>query len=158
MARQLGEVIVSSAEASGVALTIALSGPLGAGKTEWVRGLADGLGVDAALVMSPTFVIATEYPGRRRLAHVDLYRLESEAELEAAGFLDLLRPGTVVAVEWADRLPGALPEDRIELALARSAAAAEREVAARGTGPIARRLVEAWEERLRPDGERAACP
>ena len=147
---------MSSTEAGEVALVVGLAGPLGAGKTEWVRGLAEGLGVDAAAVTSPTFVIATEYSGRRRLAHVDLYRVGSEAELEGAGFLDLLTPGAVVAVEWADRLPGALPGDRIELRLARRGADQERDIEVRATGPIARRLVEAWEARLRPSGEQAA--
>ena len=92
-------------------LLIALIGPLGAGKTVFAKGLAEGLGIDPAVVASPTFVIASEYPvpDGRRLAHIDLYRVESAAELEAAGFLDWLEPGVLVAVEWADRLPEALP-------------------------------------------------
>lgn len=102
-------------------LVLALSGPLGAGKTAFVKGLAAGLGIDPAVVSSPTFVIANQYAGAgdQRLAHVDLYRVQSEAELESAGFLDLLEPGTVVAVEWAERLPGALPAERVELRIER---------------------------------------
>ena len=126
-------------------LVVALVGPLGAGKTEWVKGLAEGLGVDPSLVASPTFVIASEYPGRRRLAHVDLYRIESEAELEAAGFVDLLAPGTVVAVEWADRFPRALPADRVEVRIERPAAAPEeREIELRATGPAAMQAIGEW--------------
>lgn len=126
-------------------LVVALIGPLGAGKTEWVKGLAAGLGVDPRLVASPTFVIASDYPGRRRLAHVDLYRVGSEAELEAAGFVDLLAAGSVVAVEWADRFPAALPADRIEVRIARSPEAPERrEIELRATGPAAQRVVEEW--------------
>lgn len=102
-------------------LVVALVGPLGAGKTVFAKGLAEGLGLDPAGVASPTFVIASEYPlspaqGRpRRLAHVDLYRVESARELEAVGFDDLLAPGVVLVVEWADRFPAALPPDHLEL-------------------------------------------
>lgn len=124
---------------------MALIGPLGAGKTEWVKGLAEGLGVDPRLVASPTFVIASEYPGRRPLAHVDLYRIESEAELEAAGFVDLLAPGAVVAVEWADRFPAALPGDRIEVRIERTAQAPEeRDVELRAAGALAGRALGEW--------------
>jgi tRNA threonylcarbamoyladenosine biosynthesis protein TsaE len=102
-------------------LVVSLVGPLGAGKTVFVKGLAQGLEIDPAVVTSPTFVIASEYPigAGRRLAHVDLYRVESREELEAAGFLDLLEPGAVVAVEWGDRFPEALPPDRLEIAISR---------------------------------------
>lgn len=149
--RELGEAIRSTCGPGAPVVAIALSGPLGAGKTEWVKGLAEGLGIDPDLVASPSFVIASEYPSRqpggRRLAHVDLYRVESEGELEAAGFLDLLGPGSIVAVEWADRLPAALPADRIEVSIRRGAGPDEREVEASATGPVARGLVAAWEAR-----------
>lgn len=141
------ETVLADAGAEEPVVVVALIGPLGAGKTEWVKGLAEGLGVDPKLVASPTFVIASEYPGRRRLAHVDLYRIESEAELEATGFVDLLAPGTVVAVEWADRFPEALPADRIEVRLARvgaGEATEEREVELRATGPVAWKGIGAW--------------
>lgn len=125
----------------GRGLVVALVGPLGAGKTAFVQGLAAGLGVDPGLVASPTFVIASEYPlaGGRRLVHADLYRVESEAELEAAGFRDLLAPEVVLAVEWADRFPDALPADRLELRLARAqgAPATHRELFAVALGPAA---------------------
>ena len=98
-------------------VAVALVGPLGAGKTLFVRGLAEGLGHPGELVTSPTYVICQEYrsPGVPVLAHLDLYRIASEAELEGTGFLDLLAPGVVLAVEWADRLPEVLPEERIEV-------------------------------------------
>lgn len=121
---------------------IGLDGPLGAGKTEWVKGLASGLGIAPELVASPTFVIASEYPGRRPLVHADFYRLESEGELEAAGFLDWLEPGHIVAIEWAERFPHALPVDHIEVRLARDPDAPEvRDVALRASGPIAARVL-----------------
>lgn len=89
---------------------ILLTGPLGAGKTAFVRGLAEGLGIDPARVHSPTFTLVAEYPGRRRLAHVDLYRIEEPRELEELGLADLLDRQIVVAVEWGERIPAGLAE------------------------------------------------
>jgi tRNA threonylcarbamoyladenosine biosynthesis protein TsaE len=80
---------------------VLLEGPLGAGKTAFVRGLAQGLGCDADAVSSPTFTIVQEYPGRIRLEHVDLYRL-TQAEVEDLALEDLME-GSVMAVEWPDR-------------------------------------------------------
>ncbi len=90
---------------------VGLVGPLGAGKTALVRGLARGLGVPPDLpITSPTFTIANEYPGRdTALVHVDLYRLADPDEVEATGVRDLFAPDVVTAVEWADRFPEALP-------------------------------------------------
>jgi tRNA threonylcarbamoyladenosine biosynthesis protein TsaE len=86
-----------------------LEGPFGAGKTTFVQGLAQGLDVETP-VSSPTFVIETQYQGRLRLYHVDLYRLEQvEPELWESLSEDLFGDG-VSAVEWADRLPAQLRE------------------------------------------------
>jgi len=84
-----------------------LVGPLGAGKTTFVRGLARGAGSGDA-VASPTFVLVRNYRGRVPLAHVDLYRLDRAPELRDLGLEELLDEGAVV-VEWGDRLeaPGA---------------------------------------------------
>jgi len=79
-----------------------LEGDLGAGKTTFVRGVARGAG-SPALVASPTFQLVRVYPGRVQLAHIDLYRLENEAELLDLGLEELLDQGAVV-VEWGDRL------------------------------------------------------
>ncbi len=92
--------------------TILLSGDLGAGKTAFVKGLAEGLGIDAGEVTSPTFTIVHEYSGGRLpLVHVDLYRLE-RAELDEVGLDTEMAGAGIVAVEWAERLarrpPGAL--------------------------------------------------
>ena len=150
---------------------LALVGALGTGKTLFVRGLAEALGVDPAQVASPTFTIANLYETSTSapaagLVHVDLYRVESEAALEAAGFVDLLDPGAVVAVEWAERFPSALPRDHLELRLARGAEfpedrapasaasgaaaspALERRLCARAHGPLSRKRLEGWAERL----------
>ncbi len=87
---------------------LALTGELGAGKTAFVRGLADGLDVPAHMVASPTFTMVAEYAGRLPLFHIDLYRLEPGAADLPALREYVYGPG-VTAIEWCDRLPaGAL--------------------------------------------------
>jgi tRNA threonylcarbamoyladenosine biosynthesis protein TsaE len=92
--------------------TLLLSGNLGAGKTAFVRGLAEGLGIDPGEVSSPTFALVHEYRGGRLpLYHVDLYRLE-RAATEDLGLEELGAADGILAIEWPDRLthdiPGAL--------------------------------------------------
>jgi len=98
---------------------ILLSGELGSGKTVFVQGLARGLSVpEAYAVTSPTFSFVHEYPGRLPLAHVDLYRLGDPEELEEIGLEEILTGGSVVAVEWGERLPAErlpAPAFRVEL-------------------------------------------
>lgn len=95
---------------------LALSGDLGAGKTCLVQGIARGLDVDPAIpITSPTFGLVGEYPGRLWLRHADFYRVESYDRLAAAGFEDLLDGDAVVVVEWAERFPAVLPDDRLEI-------------------------------------------
>lgn len=104
---------------------VLLTGELGAGKTAFVRGLAQGLGVDPDEVSSPTFTLMQEYRGRVTLCHLDLYRIEGEADIEDLG-LDDAAAGAVLAIEWAERM-GVPPAGawRVEL---RVAGDAEREV------------------------------
>jgi tRNA threonylcarbamoyladenosine biosynthesis protein TsaE len=81
---------------------VLLTGELGAGKTTFVRGVAQGTGSQAP-VASPTFQLVRIYPGRVQLAHVDLYRVESTGELRDLGLEELSEQGAVV-VEWGERL------------------------------------------------------
>ena len=101
----LGEKFGRAAERG---LVIALSGDLGAGKTQLVKGIARGLGITAR-VHSPTFTLVNEYGGGRlKLFHLDLYRLETPEQILSVGIEDYLPPDGVLVIEWAERLqPGA---------------------------------------------------
>jgi tRNA threonylcarbamoyladenosine biosynthesis protein TsaE len=97
---------------------VSLVGPLGAGKTTFVQGLARGAGVPADRhVASPTFALVNEHPGRVSLVHADLYRINERAELLELG-LDDAFDRAAVAIEWLDRFPDAAPADRLELTIA----------------------------------------
>ena len=106
----VGARLGASLQAGAVVL---LYGDLGAGKTAFVRGLAEGVGAPADEVSSPTFTIVQEYPGRLTLYHVDLYRLE-EREVDDLGLEELVLGDGVVAIEWAERWRGR-PDDVIEV-------------------------------------------
>ena len=97
----LGEKFGRAAQSG---LVIALSGELGAGKTQFVKGLARGLGISAR-VHSPTFTLVNEYGGGRlKLFHLDLYRLETTEQILSAGIEEYLKPDGVAVIEWAERI------------------------------------------------------
>jgi len=126
--------------AEGAGLVVALHGDLGAGKTVFVKGLAEGLGLPGDTVASPTFVLAHSYPGldARILHHVDFYRIDEAAELEDMGFFDLMAPGALLAVEWGGRFEHALPLERIDVTLLRESETDRRiDAAARGEAACA---------------------
>jgi tRNA threonylcarbamoyladenosine biosynthesis protein TsaE len=95
---------------------IALVGPLGAGKTCLVRGLARGLGVSDQCAVSPTFTLIHEYRGRVPVVHVDLYRLDAE-EANRLGLEEYLESPAVTVIEWADKIPTLLPRDHLRIEL-----------------------------------------
>ncbi len=95
---------------------IALYGPVGSGKTCFVRGLACGLGCSQK-VKSPSFSLVNEYSGSVPLYHIDFYRLEKEAEIIDLGWTDYLDSDGVVAIEWAERVRNMLPPDRFDVYL-----------------------------------------
>jgi tRNA threonylcarbamoyladenosine biosynthesis protein TsaE len=98
---------------------IALHGDLGAGKTQFVRGLAAALGANPRQVASPTFVLLHVYDGGRlRVYHLDAYRVGGAEDFESIGFAELLEDAAgVVVVEWAERVTPALPPRRIDIGI-----------------------------------------
>jgi tRNA threonylcarbamoyladenosine biosynthesis protein TsaE len=96
-------------------LVVALVGDLGAGKTRFVQGAAEGLGVDPSVVNSPTFVLIQEYEGRLPVYHFDTYRLKDFDEFLELGADEYLASDGVCFVEWADRMAEVLPRDRLTI-------------------------------------------
>ena len=91
---------------------ISLRGSLGAGKTVFAKGFAEGLGITEAIV-SPTFTLVQEYDGRLKLYHLDLYRLSGEDEFESMGGEDFLYSDGVALIEWSEKIEDMLPDDTI---------------------------------------------
>ena len=113
---------------------VAFTGDLGAGKTAFVRGMAQGLGI-AQRVTSPTFTIVNEYEGGRLpLFHFDMYRLGSADDLFDIGWEDFLRRGGVCAVEWSETVQEALDADTIYVDIRRGAEDNQRVLTIRGPG------------------------
>ena len=113
----LGERIARALHDGGF---VALYGDLGAGKTVLCRGAGRALGLDH--LSSPTFTIVQEYPTVPPLFHFDAYRLADEDELYAMGFEDYLDRGGLILMEWADRVTGALPRERLDIEIVGSGA------------------------------------
>ena len=113
--KQFGRLLSRHLPERGVVLLI---GDLGAGKTTLTKGIVEGLGVSPAdEVTSPTYTIVHEYGDPTRVYHVDLYRLDTEQEVRALGFEELLERNALILIEWGERFPSQLPEDRIEITL-----------------------------------------
>ncbi len=97
---------------------LAFRGGLGAGKTAFVRGLAQAMAPDAE-VSSPTFALVNEYQGQIPLWHFDMYRITSLEDVASTGFFDYLEMGGVLAVEWSEHIEPALPEGTIFITIGR---------------------------------------
>lgn len=117
-------------------VVVAFTGDLGAGKTAFVRGIAEGLGVRSR-VTSPTFAIVNEYEGGRLpLFHFDMYRLSSADDLFDIGWEDFQRRAGVCVVEWSERIKEALPEDSIFIDIKRGKGEEERIITLREGGKL----------------------
>lgn len=122
---------------------VVLTGDLGAGKTHFVQGVAQGLGISAP-VTSPTFNVLLEYDeGRIPLYHFDLYRLESADQLEDIGYFDVIESDGVSFVEWGEKFPRALPYGYLEIRI-QVLPEGDRRVVAHALGSRARQLLCVW--------------
>jgi len=111
----LGARLSQAMERGGV---VAMFGGLGMGKTAFVRGMAQGRGLDAE-VSSPTFALVQDYGGKPPLIHFDMYRIETWDDLYATGFFDYIDMGAILAVEWSEQIEGALPEEFVRVTFER---------------------------------------
>jgi tRNA threonylcarbamoyladenosine biosynthesis protein TsaE len=126
---------------------LALVGPLGAGKTQFAKGFAVGLGIDE-VVNSPSFTLMAEYEGRLTLFHQDLYRLHDAGEVLAGGLLDERQDEGVTLSEWADRLDEDLDAGRLTVHI-EPTGPERRAIELSGHGPTAERYVAVarrWQE------------
>lgn len=119
---------------------LTLSGDLGAGKTTFTQGLAEGLGVEDT-VNSPTFTLIREYEGRVPLYHMDVYRLGEQASSDDLGIEEYLYGDGVSVIEWADFIQSLLPEDYLQVMI-RKLGETEREITITGQGKRSSELVE----------------
>ena len=122
-------------------LTVALNGPLGAGKTRLVRAIVEGLDGAPQDVSSPTFVLLQHYAARVDVYHADAYRLNSENEYLDLGPEEWLAGPAVVLVEWGERVASSLPKDRIDLEITVTGEFSRRFELAAG-GPLSATLLD----------------
>jgi len=111
---QIGKLLGTLAEAGDL---VCLYGDLGAGKTNFSYGIAQGLEVKEQYITSPTFTFVNEYQGRVPFYHIDLYRLKDPEELEGIGFAEYLGSDGVTVIEWAERSENELPDERLNVYL-----------------------------------------
>jgi tRNA threonylcarbamoyladenosine biosynthesis protein TsaE len=136
--------------------TVALTGPLGAGKTFLVRAVADGLGIaDPRLVSSPTFVLIQEYAARLPIYHFDAYRLADAAAFADLGVHEYFSGNGVCIVEWADRVMEMLPDDRLEIDL-QPTGEQSRRIRLLARGSDYERLLVEFHRQVDPSGETPA--
>jgi tRNA threonylcarbamoyladenosine biosynthesis protein TsaE len=112
--RTCGRILANNANGGEV---VGVDGVLGAGKTQLAKGIGAGLGVDARMVNSPTYVIVNEHAGRIPLFHFDAYRLAGAAALADIGFEEMCSRQGIVVVEWAERVHNALPDDHLHITM-----------------------------------------
>ena len=112
--RQLGWTLGKTLRGGEV---LAITGELGSGKTQLVKGIAQGLDIAPSEITSPTFALIHEHEGRLPLYHIDLYRLETPRDIESIGLEEYFTRNAVVAIEWAERATSLLPPNRVQITL-----------------------------------------
>lgn len=136
------------AKLSTAPMAIALSGTLGAGKTQWTRFYAIALGAQPASVSSPTFMLVHEYDSQPPIYHLDAYRIGDEDEMLELGIEEMFEADAITIVEWADRFPRLLPRNtlRIHLEVGESPASRHALIQAKGQRACAilRKLLSHW--------------
>jgi len=135
--RDAGQQIAGSLHAGDV---IALIGNLGAGKTRFVKAVAEAFGVPLDEVNSPTFTLIQEYEGRVLIRHCDTYRLRNPDEFADLGLDELFAPDGIALVEWADRVEEYLPRDRLTIRITIDSPTA-RTIEVSATGRRSRQIV-----------------
>ena len=108
LGRRLGEKLTGGE-------VITLSGPLGSGKTSFVKGVGSALDILSDHISSPTFILRGDHRGKFPLAHVDLYRLEDPAEAGTLGLFEQEERLTILVIEWPEKAKALLPPDRIDI-------------------------------------------
>jgi len=95
---------------------VALAGELGTGKTQFIKGLAAGVGIGKpTYISSPSFTLINEYAGRVPFYHIDLFRLKEEKEAEELGLEEYLQGRGIAAIEWANKIPSLLPKEILRI-------------------------------------------
>lgn len=126
---------------------IALIGDLGGGKTWFTKGIAIGLEIDQNDIVSPTFTLVNEYQGKNQIFHIDLYRLKNNIEILNLDLEDYFSREGIVVIEWADRWPGKLPENKIHVEF-KMIDEHTRELEFFGNHPRAKEIIGALKERV----------
>lgn len=126
---------------------IALAGELGTGKTTFVRGMAQGMGIEGKEVASPSFTLVNEYEGPLPLFHLDLYRLEDEQELLGIDYDEYIRGDGVAVIEWADRISQAVPRESLWIRL-RYLDAELREIVFQAQGDRSEKIIEELQRKV----------
>ena len=127
----LGQLMATTLTGGSV---LALMGELGSGKTQFTKGVGIGLGVSEEHITSPTFTLIQEYPTDFPLIHVDLYRLETQADVQSLGLSEYFQEPYIVIIEWADRMKDALPADHLRLEFSHGEQQGTRLVTIQGMG------------------------
>ncbi len=126
---------------------IALVGPLGAGKTLLVKGIATANAGGPCEVTSPTFTLVQEYPGRLTIFHLDVYRLASSKDPLLLALDEMVRPDSVAVVEWADRVRSSLHHDTLWISITPGGESA-RSFSCHAEGPKSMRCLDAFRAAL----------